>query len=169
MGINGLVNEYTQVTNAVRMRWPMGLGKYLLSKLEESMLKKGVLQVDKVEGKSGNFVFINGHAVGLSNKLNDFESLAVRMNKYETGLAKLTAKLRARLRSLSPRRRSSTPSPLSGRATKRSLQGNGSGCHWCILDHQHARGFLLQLLMRVCWCCVRRIRACVIKHVYSIK
>merc|ERR1711988_331571 len=91
--INGLVNEYTQVTNAVRMRWPMGLGKYLLSKLEESMLEKGVLQVDKVEGKSGNFVFINGHAVGLSNKLNDFESLAVRMNKYETGLAKLTAAL----------------------------------------------------------------------------
>merc|ERR1711988_1737159 len=72
--INGLVNEYTQTTNAVRMRWPMGLGKYLLSKLEESMLEKGVLQVDKVEGKSGNFVFINGHAVGLSNKLNDFES-----------------------------------------------------------------------------------------------
>merc|ERR1711968_4128 len=91
--INGLVNEYTQATNAVRMRWPMGLGKYLLSKLEESMLEKGVLQVDKVEGMSGNFVFINGHAVGLSNKLNDFESLAVRMNKYEAGLAKLTASL----------------------------------------------------------------------------
>merc|ERR1711871_124109 len=98
--INGLVNEYTQVTNAVRMRWPMGLGKYLLSKLEESMLKKGVLQVDKVEGKSGNFVFINGHAVGLSNKLNDFESLAVRMNKYETGLAKLTAKLSGKVKKL---------------------------------------------------------------------
>merc|ERR1712118_210102 len=91
--INGLVNEYTQTTNAVRMRWPMGLGKYLLSKLEESMLEKGVLQVDKVEGKSGNFVYINGHAVGLSNKLNDFEPLAVRMDKYEAGLAKLTASL----------------------------------------------------------------------------
>merc|ERR1711988_265214 len=91
--INGLVNEYTGVTNAARMRWPMGLGKYLLCKLEESMLEKGVLQVDKVEGKSGNFVYINGHAVGLSNKLNDFESLAVRMNKYEAGLAKLTAAL----------------------------------------------------------------------------
>merc|ERR1712023_131290 len=91
--INGLVNEYTGVTNAVRMRWPMGLGKYLLSKLQEAMLEKGVLQVDKVEGKSGNFVYINGHAVGLSNKLNDFESLAVRMNKYEAGLAKLTASL----------------------------------------------------------------------------
>merc|ERR1712146_114282 len=98
--INGLVNEYTQVTNAVRMRWPMGLGKYLLSKLEESMLEKGVLQVDKVEGKSGNFVFINGHAVGLSNKLNDFESLAVRMNKYEAGLAKLTAKLSGKVKKL---------------------------------------------------------------------
>merc|ERR1711924_173204 len=91
--INGLVNEYTQTTNAVRMRWPMGLGKYLLSKLEESMLEKGVLQVDKVESRSGNFVFLNGHAVGLSNKLNDFESLAVRMAKYEAGLAKLTASL----------------------------------------------------------------------------
>jgi len=91
--INGLVNEYTSVTNAVRMRWPMGLGKYLLSKLEESMLEKGVLQVDKVESRSGNFVFLNGHAVGLSNKLNDFESLAVRMAKYEAGLAKLTASL----------------------------------------------------------------------------
>merc|ERR1712159_682708 len=91
--INSLVNEYTSVTNAVRMRWPMGLGKYLLSKLEESMLEKGVLQVDKVESRSGNFVFLNGHAVGLSNKLNDFESLAVRMAKYEAGLAKLTASL----------------------------------------------------------------------------
>merc|ERR1712159_236811 len=34
----------------------MGLGKYLMDKLEESMTGKGVLQVDKVEGKSGNFV-----------------------------------------------------------------------------------------------------------------
>merc|ERR1719305_1291903 len=91
--INGLVNENTGNTNAVRGRWPMGLGKYLLSKLEESMLEKGVLQVDKVSEKSGNFVFLNGHAVGLSNKLNDFESLAVRMAHYEASLAKLTARL----------------------------------------------------------------------------
>jgi len=97
--INGLVNEYTSVTNAVRQRWPMGLGKYLLSKLEESMLEKGVLQVDKVEGKSGNFVFLNGHAVGLSNKLNDFESLAVRMAHYEASLAKLTARLSGKVHS----------------------------------------------------------------------
>merc|ERR1712091_814758 len=81
--INGLVNEYTKVTNAVRARWPMGLGKYLLLKCEQSMLAKGVLQVDKVSNHAGNFVFVNGRAVGLSNKLNDFESLAVRMGHYE--------------------------------------------------------------------------------------
>merc|ERR1711966_383992 len=91
--INGLVNEYSGVTNAVRARWPMGLGKYLLLKLEESMLGKGALQVDKVSNHAGNFVFLNGRAVGLSNKLNDFESLAVRMGHYEATLAKLTASL----------------------------------------------------------------------------
>merc|ERR1711959_348896 len=52
--INGLVNEYSGVLARVRRVWPMGLGKYLLMKLEESMLAKGVLQVDKVSGKKGN-------------------------------------------------------------------------------------------------------------------
>merc|ERR1711881_64928 len=91
--INGLVNEYSGVLARVRRVWPMGLGKYLLMKLEESMLAKGVLQVDKVSGKKGNFVFVNGRTVGLSNKLNDFEGLAVHMKKYEATLAALTAKL----------------------------------------------------------------------------
>merc|ERR1711998_645541 len=91
--VNGLVDEYAQVCNGVRLRWPMGLGKYLLNKLQLSMLKKGVLQVDKVSNHAGNFVLINGRAVGLSNKLNDFESIAVRMAKYESTLAKLTAHL----------------------------------------------------------------------------
>merc|ERR1719231_209646 len=77
--INGLVNEYTTICGQVRERWPMGLGKYLLSKLEESMTDKGVLQVDKVEGKPGNFVFINGRSVGLSNKLSDFSTLASKI------------------------------------------------------------------------------------------
>merc|ERR1711871_249626 len=91
--INGLVNEFVTVSNSCRQRWPMGLGKYLLLKLEASMSEKGVLQVDKIEGHSGNWVFINGHAVGLSNKMNDFESLSVRMSHYEATLAKLTASL----------------------------------------------------------------------------
>jgi hypothetical protein len=94
--INGLANEYTGVAAAVRARWSMGLGKYLLMKAEQSMLGKGVLQVDKLSDKTGNFVFVNGHAVGLSNKLNDFESLAVRMSDYEATLAKLTAALSAK-------------------------------------------------------------------------
>merc|ERR1712110_120924 len=91
--INGLVNEFTESCGAVRNRWPMGLGKYLLDKLEASMLEAGVLQVDTVEGKSGNFVFINGRSVGLSNKLSDFATLAARMTSYEAVLAKLTSKL----------------------------------------------------------------------------
>merc|ERR1711970_1384023 len=91
--INGLVNEYSTSCAQVRARWPMGLGKYLLDKLEESMLAKGVLQVDKVQGKAGNFVYMNGRSVGPSNKLNDFAKLAARMSVYESVLAKLTAKL----------------------------------------------------------------------------
>merc|ERR1712070_704979 len=83
--INGLVNEYSAVCN--------GLGKYLLMKAEASMMGKGILQVDKVEGHAGNWVFVNGRAIGLSNKLKDFESLAVRMAHYESSLAKLTASL----------------------------------------------------------------------------
>merc|ERR1711998_356994 len=101
--INGLVNEYVKVCNGVRQRWPMGLGKYLLNKLEMSMVKKGVLQVDKIDGKNGNYVFINGHAVGLSNKLNDFEGLAVRMGTYEATLAKLTASLSGKVAAAEPR------------------------------------------------------------------
>merc|ERR1711871_1896624 len=81
--INGLVDEFTEAAVQVRERWPMGLGKYLLSKLEVSMMDKGVLQVDKVEGKPGNYVFINGRSVGLSNKLSDFSTLATRMAVYE--------------------------------------------------------------------------------------
>merc|ERR1711898_78935 len=80
--INGLVNEYSTSCAQVRARWPMGLGKYLLDKLEVSML-----------GKAGNFVYMNGRSVGLSNKLNDFAKLASRMSIYEAVLAKLTAKL----------------------------------------------------------------------------
>merc|ERR1712054_386204 len=91
--INGLVNEFTVSAKQGRERWPMGLGKYLLDKPEESMMGKGVLQVDKVDGKPGNYVFVNGHSVGLSNKLSDFASLAAKMTTYESVLAKLTSKL----------------------------------------------------------------------------
>jgi len=90
--INFLVDEYTKTLGAVQARWPSGLGKYLLSKVESNMQEKGVLEVDHVEGKSGNFVFVNAHAVGLSSKLSDFEELAVHMNTYQAVLSKMTKK-----------------------------------------------------------------------------
>jgi hypothetical protein len=97
--INAMVNEYTKTANSCRKRWPLGLGKYLLDKLDSSMSGKGVLQVDKIEGEEtrarGNYVFMNGHQVGLSNKLNDFQTLAVKMAAYEGTLAKITAELSA--------------------------------------------------------------------------
>merc|ERR1712023_275519 len=71
----------------------MGLGKYLLDKLEASMTGKGVLQVDKVENKAGNYVFINGRSVGLSNKMGLFAELAARMTTYESVHPKMTAKI----------------------------------------------------------------------------
>merc|ERR1711998_286846 len=43
--------------------------------------------------KARNYVFINAHAVGLSSKLSDFESLAVAMPNYEKTLASLTGTL----------------------------------------------------------------------------
>merc|ERR1712036_24108 len=91
--INWLVDEYIKLLNEVQQRWPIGLGKYLLSKVEGNMQTRGVLEVDRVAGKAGNFVFINAHSVGLSSKLSDFEGLAVRMTRYQSTLAKLTGKL----------------------------------------------------------------------------
>merc|ERR1712054_433682 len=91
--INGLVNEYIKTIGQVRSRWPMGLGKYLVAKLETAMQSTGALEVDKVADKAGNYVFVNGHAVGLSSKLSDFASLAVHMTAYEKTLARLTGEL----------------------------------------------------------------------------
>merc|ERR1719247_3449103 len=91
--VNGLVDEFTKVAAQVHNRWPMGLGKYLLNKVEAAMLQKGILQVDKIPDQAGNWVFVNAQACGLSNKLSDFAKLAVRMPTYEASLAKLTAKI----------------------------------------------------------------------------
>jgi hypothetical protein len=91
--VHGLVNEYTKACKTVRANWPMGLGKYLMDRAETSMMNKGVLQVDKISGKRGHFVYMNGRSVGLSNKLNDFASLAAQMNVYEAVLTKMTAHL----------------------------------------------------------------------------
>jgi len=101
--VNGLVKEFATVVNDCRLRWPMGLGKYLLLKLEGSMHKKGALQVDKITGRHGNWVFVNAHAVGLSHQLKEFHNLAVKMTHYEDSLAKLTAALTAKKPAPMPR------------------------------------------------------------------
>merc|ERR1711966_276026 len=93
--VNGLVNEYLDIISGVKDRWPLGLGKYLIAKLEVAMQGTGALEVDKISDKAGNFVFVNAHAVGLSSKLSDFETLAVRMTHYEKMLSSMTAKLPA--------------------------------------------------------------------------
>merc|ERR1712139_300772 len=91
--VNGLVNEYMRILTAVRMRWRMGLGKYLLGRLAEAMQKKGVLAVGKKGGASGQFVYVSGHALGLSSQVDSFTQLGSRLAAYQGFLAKLSAKL----------------------------------------------------------------------------
>merc|ERR1712006_52840 len=109
--VNFLVDEYSEVLSQVQLRWQMGIGRYLLSKVEGAMQKNGILEVDHVEGKAGNFVFINGHAVGLSSKLTDFEELAVRMPVYQEVLTSLTAKI-PRPIPAQPKEQIYVPSPI---------------------------------------------------------
>lgn len=94
--VNGIVNEYMQVVTQVRNRWGMGIGKYLLKKLESSMQSKGCLVIARKGSKRKQKVYINARAVGLSNKLEDFRRLAVSIKSYEATLARLTALLTKR-------------------------------------------------------------------------
>merc|ERR1712036_68874 len=91
--VNGLVNEYMRILTAVRMRWRMGLGKYLLGRLAEAMQKKGILSVGKKSGATGQFVYVSGHALGLSSQVDSFTQLGSRLASYQHFLAKLSAKL----------------------------------------------------------------------------
>merc|ERR1711871_1631030 len=91
--VNGLCDEYMQVYAAVRARWPYGIGKYMLVKLADSMTKEGVLRVGSKSGSSGQWVMMNAKTLGLSNKLDEFESIAVRITHYQDFLDKLSAKL----------------------------------------------------------------------------
>merc|ERR1711959_491820 len=91
--VNGLVNEYMSVFTQVRMRWRLGLGKYLLSKLSASMQSKGILTVGKKSGAAGQWVYPTGSALGLSSKFSDFQEIACRITHYQNFLSKLTSKL----------------------------------------------------------------------------
>jgi len=91
--VNGLVDEYYKVRTVVDGAWPYGLGKYLLMKLSDSMAKGGVLTVGKKHGATGQWVYINSEAVGLSNKMGDFAEIGVRIGQYQDFLGQLSAKL----------------------------------------------------------------------------
>merc|ERR1711998_764685 len=84
---------YMGIYAQCRERWPYGLGKYLLVKLAESMTKDGVLTVGKKDGSAGQFVYMSGKSVGLSNKLDTFAAIGARVHHYQDALAKLSAKL----------------------------------------------------------------------------
>jgi len=91
--VNGLMDEYMHCLTQVQMRWPWGLGKYLINKLAESMQGDGILTVDKIDGKDGTFVYLTATALGLSHRMDDFQGLAARVHHYQDFLAKLSAKL----------------------------------------------------------------------------
>merc|ERR1711998_731154 len=91
--VNGLCDEYYTVKSTVDGAWPYGLGKYLLMKLSASMAKGGVLTVGKKDGANGQWVYINSAAVGLSDSMDAFTDVAVRIGEYQSFLAQLAAKL----------------------------------------------------------------------------
>jgi hypothetical protein len=91
---NGLVIEYTKAMTMVRQRWPFGIGKYLLSKIQRAMQgPDGVLSVGTLDHRDGQFVSINPHALGLSNRVEEFDKLAATAHAYQGYLRKLTTKL----------------------------------------------------------------------------
>jgi len=91
--VNGLADEYYSHFADVSARWPYGLGKYLLMKMGDALHKDGVLTVGKKSGASGQWVYLNGHMLGLSHKMDEFEDIACRLTHYQDFLSKLSAKL----------------------------------------------------------------------------
>jgi len=73
---------YTQV----RQRLPDGIGKYLLVKLADSMAKDGILSIGEKAGTAGKWVSVSGKALGLSNRVEEFEKLGVHINHYQKSL-----------------------------------------------------------------------------------
>merc|ERR1711896_80646 len=84
---------YTKTFATVRMGYQWGIGKYLLEKFAESMMKEGVLTIGKKSGSAGQWGYINGKALGLSSRMGEFEAVGCRLAAYQGFLSKLAAKL----------------------------------------------------------------------------
>lgn len=115
--INGLVNEYTVIVTQVRQRWPWGIGKYIMDRIDVAMQNKGILEVAKLSGRSGQFVFLNAHSLGLSASLPSWKRLAARISDYSAALEKLSRALPTTVSS-----RTRIPKPF--RAKPPQWQGN---------------------------------------------
>merc|ERR1711943_141578 len=85
--------------------------------LSASSSLPGIFTSDKVK-VDNKVTKINGMVnefVGLSNKLNDFEDLAVSMGSYEKTLAKLTAELSGRTKKVLTKRAMASPPEWDGK------------------------------------------------------
>jgi len=91
--VNGLVDEYSKIFSEVNGRYPFGIGRYLLAKLSDSMAKGGILKVGEKSGSSGQYVHVDGKALGLSHKMGEFSDIGCRLHHYQSFLTKLSAKL----------------------------------------------------------------------------
>jgi hypothetical protein len=84
-----LAGEYARVISEARLRWPGGIGKYILGKLEASMQKrKGVLLTQR--DLDGPMVYIDGDAIGLSGQVNMLKDLGVRLHHFQLRMQKLS-------------------------------------------------------------------------------
>merc|ERR1711907_169100 len=126
--VNGLADEYYSHFADVSARWPYGLGKYLLMKMGDALHKDGVLTVGKKSGASGQWVYLNGHMLGLSHKMDEFEDIACRLTHYQDFLSKLISKVIplnvSSRRETRPKRRRTRR--VARRATRRAARTAGS-------------------------------------------
>merc|ERR1711918_37672 len=76
----------------------------------------GVLTVGKKDGSSGQFVYMSGKSVGLSNKFESFAAIGVRVHHYQDAWPLCPPSFLSRRSS--PR---SPCHPRSGRATKQRV------------------------------------------------
>lgn len=90
--INEVLRDYTQVFRVLRARWRLGVGRYVLGKVEAAMMRQGVLRVEHQLGKDPT-VAMNSMAIGLQDQLSTFKKYAVPMPTFKVAHAKMQSML----------------------------------------------------------------------------
>jgi len=96
--INGLVDEYSDVMASLRGRWRMGIGRYVLEQLDQSMHQRGVLRVRRPLGATAlsremQRVTISPKAVGLEDQIAVMKTYAVKFDAFKSALVKSAHKV----------------------------------------------------------------------------